>query len=508
MTDKSVLGNRGAMNEATLAALLEASSAINATLELPATLQEIAAAAARVLDAEASSVLLLDSIRQKLVFRAAVGNRAPILLGEAFDAKLGIAGRVASEGKPMLVPDVRQSPDFFSGIDDKSSFRTRGLVAAPMIYRGVVVGVIEVLNRRNDAPFGEHDLEVLQVFGNLAASSVSRAQAHEAVKRENRALRVNALPEDAIIGASESLRGVMALVERVATTNATVLLLGETGTGKELTARSVHLRSDRRKRPFIAINCAALPETLLESELFGHEAGAFTGATAQKLGRFELAEGGTLFLDEIGDVSHSTQIKLLRVLQEREFVRVGGTKTVACDVRIIAATNRDLKKAISAGEFREDLFYRLNVFPIQLPPLRERRDDIPLLAEHFVAMTAREMKRPAPALSAEALQCLVGYSWPGNIREMRNIIERAVLMSDAGVITPAHLPVEVAGKTGAVVAESSNAGESSLAGFEKTMVLRALEAANWNQTQAAKALGISRDNLRYRIKKYYLKKPE
>ncbi len=492
------------IGEQALSALLEASAAINGSLDLNATLQAIARSAATVLTADASSVLLLDRKRSRLIFTAAVGDRSDALIGEEFDANLGIAGRVASSGHAELVTDVSADPSFFKGIDDKSSFRTQGLVAAPMRFRNEVIGVIEVLNK-HQGQFTEDDVDILQIFGNLAAISTINAKSHEEVVRENRGLKVVSKPDDTIIGDSASLRQVMSLVDRVAATNATVLLLGETGTGKELTARATHQRSPRHDRPFIAINCAALPETLLESELFGHEAGAFTGATAQKMGRFELADGGTLFLDEIGDISASTQIKLLRVLQEREFVRVGGTKTIACDVRIIAATNRDLKRAMEEGEFREDLFYRLNVFPIDLPPLRERRDDIPLLVDHFVGLTARELARAHPRIADEAMQLLCSYRWPGNIREMRNVIERAVLLCDGDELTPRQLPREIVGDE---PDEEPVSSESSLASYEKAMIVKALKDNGWNQTQAAKALGISRDNLRYRLKKYDITRPE
>jgi transcriptional regulator with PAS, ATPase and Fis domain len=299
---------------------------------------------------------------------------------------------------------------------------------------------------------------------------------------------------------------VLDLCSRVAASNATVLLLGETGTGKEVLSRHIHASSPRTEKPFVAINCAALPETLLESELFGHERGAFTGAVAQKIGRFELAHGGTLFLDEIGDISQSIQIKLLRVLQEREFVRVGGTKTVACEVRIIAATNRNLQEAMKKGTFREDLYYRLNVFPIRMPPLRERREDIPLLVEHFMKLAAVQLNVGVTAVSEEAMALLAGYDWPGNIRELQNIVERAVLLSDGKTIGPEQLPREIAGEpAGGAAAGKSDAG---LWGYEKAMIVKALKDSAWNQTKAAKALGISRDNLRYRIKKYEIERPE
>jgi len=488
----------------TLSALVEANAAINSTLDLEATLQAIARTAASVMRAEASSVMLVDPYRRKLVFMAATGDSGQQLLGEEFDADLGIAGKVAKTGKPLLIADVREDEAFFKGIDDKSSFTTRGIVAAPLIKKSKTIGVVEVLNRIGQENFSRSDVELLQVFANLAASGATNAEAHERLKLENRGLRATLGRDMNIIGQSPALGEVLELCARVAGSNATVLILGETGTGKEILSRHIHLNSARYDKPFIVINCAALPETLLESELFGHEKGAFTGAIAQKIGRFELASGGTLFLNEIGDISPSTQLKLLRILQEREFVRVGGTETVSCDVRIIAATNRDLHKAIEEKAFREDLYYRLNVFPIKNPPLRERREDIPLLVEHFVRLSATQLNVPAPAVSNEALALLTSYRWPGNIRELQNIMERSVLLCDGPTIDVAQLPREIVGEDAEPLRDKQ---DSSLWGYEKALINRALKEAGWNQTKAAKALGISRDNLRYRIKKYKIEKP-
>jgi Nif-specific regulatory protein len=485
------------------AALVEASAAINASLNLGEVLQAIAHKAAVVLQSEASCVLLLHKRRKKLVFMAAVGDRGPALIGEEFDADLGIAGKVAATGESVIVPDVRQCKDFFEGIDAKSSFQTRGLMAAPLIRKDEVIGVVEVLNKISGDSYDEGDLTLLQIFANLAASGAHNASEHETVVRENRGLRETLRVKTNIIGNSSALRQVTDMVKRVAGSNATVLLLGETGTGKELTARQIHNASPRAERPFIAINCAALPETLLESELFGHEKGAFTGAHADKMGRFELANGGTLFLDEIGDISLSTQIKLLRVLQEKEFVRVGGTKTISTDVRIIAATNRDLRAALEKGVFREDLYYRLNVFPINLPPLRQRCEDIPRLVEHFVVVAAGELGCPQPTVGDEAMALMAGYRWPGNIRELQNVIERAVLLADGAALAPAHLPREIVGETPLQQADKS---ESSLWGYEKALIVKALRESGWNQSKAARALGISRDNLRYRVKKFDIRR--
>jgi Nif-specific regulatory protein len=487
-----------------MSALIEASAAINASLDLQRTLEAIARTAAMVMQAEASSVLLLDRRRNKLVFKAAIGDRGDALLGEEFDANLGIAGKVAATARPALVTDVHFEKSFFKGIDDKSSFTTRGLIAAPLIHNNETIGVVEVLNKVGQQNFSEEDLELLQIFANLAANGAVNAQAHERLRMENRGLRETMRLGDQIIGQSETLRQCLDLCARVAGSNATVLLLGDTGTGKELMAKHIHGNSPRREKPFIAINCAALPETLLESELFGHEKGAFTGAVTQKIGRFELADNGTLFLDEIGDISPSTQVKLLRVLQEREFVRVGGTRTVSCDVRIIAATNRNLREAMEKGQFREDLYYRLNVFPIPLPPLRNRREDIPGLVEHFVRRAATELGLSAPEIDGDAMALLAGYDWPGNIRELQNVIERAVLLSDGLRLAPAHLPREVTGGADEATRAKS---ESGLWGYEKALIVKALKENNWNQSKAARTLGISRDNLRYRIKKFNIERP-
>ncbi len=492
------------LSQEAASALLDATAAINSSLELSDVLQAIAQSAAAVMRAEASSVLLLDHSRDKLIFQAAVGDRGDLLIGEEFDANLGIAGRVCQIGKPEIVTDVQESKFFFRGIDDKSSFQTRGLIAAPLIHKGEIVGVVEVLNKIGADNFTESELDLLQIFANLAATNVRNAQAHHQLKKENEGLRTTMRLSDQIIGRSEPLAQVINLCNRVAPTKASVLLLGETGTGKEIFARYVHNHSGSRDRPFIAINCAALAETLLESELFGHEKGAFTGAIAQKLGRFELADKGTLFLDEIGEISPSVQVKLLRVLQEKEFVRVGGTKPIASDVRVIAATNRDLQEEMQAKRFREDLYYRLNVFPIHIPPLRERREDTPLLVEHFAVRAATELRVTKPEVDDDAMALLIAHNWPGNVRELQNVVERAVLMSDSGTIRPCHLPSEIAGKQADTPAAS---GDSSLWGYEKAMIIKALESNRWNQTKAAKELGISRDNLRYRLKKYAITKP-
>ncbi len=489
-----------------LGVLATASAAINSTLELQGVLNQIARGAAAVTRAEASSVLTLDEMRNKLVFAAAYGEQGAAILGKEFDAGLGIAGRVLRTGEPECVADASSDPAFFPGIDQLSRFHTRGIIAAPMVYQSQVIGVVEVLNRSDGGEFDNLDLELLRVFANLAANAASNAQAHETLRKGHRALRESVIAGANIVGASPKLRQVLNLADRVAPTNATVLIVGETGTGKELLAKYIHNASQRADNAFVAVNCAALTETLLESELFGHEKGSFTGAISQHIGRFELADKGTLFLDEIGEISASTQVKLLRLLQEKAFTRVGGSKTISCDVRVVAATNRDLRKAIAEGRFREDLFYRLNVFPITTPPLRERKEDILKLAEHFTRVASTNIGVTTRTISPEAARVLVNYEWPGNIRELGNIIERAVLMADGNTLYPNHFPLEMTATPPPPRVEQSETVAGSLWDHERDMIVRALQSNHWNQSKAARALGISRDNLRYRLKKYKIER--
>jgi len=494
-----------------LSALVDASAAINSAQGLDETLAAIARAAASVMRAEASSVIVLDETRGKQVFKAAVGDRADQLIGVAYDQAVGISGKVLQTGEAEIVNDVSKNGAHYPDIDSLVAFHTRSLIAAPLVNKGKTLGVVEVLNPVQAEAWTEEDRGLCQVFANLAALAMANAQLYDRIERENRQLKQVFQPDEEVIGISAAMEHVKNLIRRVARSSATVLLLGETGTGKELAARTVHNESDRAARPFVAINCAALPETLLESELFGHEAGAFTGAIERKAGRFEMAEGGTLFLDEIAEVSASIQVTLLRVLQEKEIVRVGGTETIGCDVRIIAATNRDLAEEMRAKRFREDLYYRLNVFPIEIPPLRDRREDIPMLVDHFIRRVASEMKIPVPIFSPEAMAALTQYDYPGNIRELQNILERSCLLCcrmDGSWPQPEpirleHFPRELSGGM-PLIAE----GESALAASEKGMIVKALRESNWNQTRAAKALGISRDNIRYRIRKYGIEIPK
>ncbi len=317
-----------------------------------------------------------------------------------------------------------------------------------------------------------------------------------------------------IIGKSHVIGRIHELVQKVADSDSTVLLLGESGTGKELIARNLHFSSRRHARPFIPVNCGAIPSELLESELFGHEKGAFTGAISSRMGRFELAHGGTLFLDEVGEMSSFLQVKLLRVLQERSFERVGGTKTVSVDVRIIAATNRDLESAAGEGKFREDLYYRLNVIPIEVPPLRRRRDDIPVLCEHFIIKHAKRCGRKPIRFSESAMKSLVDYHWPGNVRELENIIERLFVLKDDDVVRPADLPERIGGES---IPDMSHKGETEINPFaggidlnaavdeyERRLIIHALEFHRGVKSRAAQYLRVNRTTLIEKMKRLNL----
>ncbi len=319
---------------------------------------------------------------------------------------------------------------------------------------------------------------------------------------------------DNIVGESPAMRRIFEMIAKVAPSNATVLILGETGTGKELIAEAIHRHSGRKEGPFVKVNCAALPENLLESELFGHERGAFTGADRQRVGRFELANEGTLFLDEIGTMSPGTQAKVLRVLQEREFERLGGTRTIKADVRVIAATNRDLEQAIQQGEFREDLYYRLNVVTVQMPPLRERKEDIIPLATTFLERFANDLKKPIRGFSPASLRLLTRHNWPGNIRELENAVERAVLMADSTVVEPKDLTLAGEGNRGGDERSGRLASilrlppeGMPLDDLEKMVILEALRMNDWVQKDAARFLGVSSRVMNYKIQKYEITHP-
>jgi Nif-specific regulatory protein len=483
--------------------LIEINQLLMSAVDPDDVLRVILEAALRLFEAQGCSVALLDEAAQQLAFvfvtlaGPAKAEEFRIAVGQ------GIAGWIAQTGEGVVCNDVSQDPRFFRGIDRQTGFTTRSILCAPLKQRNRIMGVIEVLNTLKPAGFTAEDLQLLAAFGGLAGTTITRTQAFTRVR--NAGVAFQEVVQDRyqlVSGSSAAMQAVLRMARTVAATNATVLLLGESGTGKEVIARAIHQWSPRVKHPFVAVNCVALTPELLASELFGHEKGAFTGAMAQKKGKFELADGGTLFLDEIGELTPDLQAKLLRVLQDKEFQRVGGVKDIRVNVRILAATNRDLHQAVQRGVFREDLYYRLNVVAITLPPLRDRREDIPALAHYFLDHYCRAVSRPGMRLTPSVMQALRSYRWPGNVRELQNVIERAVVLSPGPDITESDFPGELrqaAGATGKTAAPLQEIDDilsltEAVTAFKRARVRQALEAADGNHSLAAKRLGLQPSN--------------
>jgi Nif-specific regulatory protein len=431
------------------------------------------------------------------------GKSASYRLGE------GITGRVVESGKPIVVPQVSREPMFLNRNQRKDLHKQElTFICVPILVSGKPVGALGVDIRFETNRDYDSELNFLAIVSTMMAQAV---KADHVVDDERRRLmdeNTHLLEElkerydfSNIIGTTGPMRQVYEQIAQVAHTNTTVLIRGESGTGKELIAHAIHYNSPRAQNPFIKVSCAALPDSLIESELFGYEKGAFTGANARKKGRFELAEGGTLFLDEVGDINLSTQVKLLRVLQEREFERLGGTETVRANVRLITATNKDLEQAIRDTQFREDLYYRLNVFTIFVPPLRERKSDLLLLSDHFLQKYAREHKKDVRRISTPAIDMLTSYHWPGNVRELENVIERSVLVCDGGVIHGHHLPptLQTAQASGTVTRLSLL---EAVAAYEKDIVQDALKTTRGNRAKAARLLDTTERIINYKIRKY------
>lgn len=424
----------------------------------------------------------------------------------------GVTGKVIKTGRPAVVPRISEEPLFLDRTGARSDISKGDIsfLCVPISLGNEVIGALSADKLFDFDISCDEDIRLLTIIASMIAQAVRLRRVaqkeREALIEENIRLReelIDRFRPRNIIGNSKAMKEVYNLIGQVSQSNATVLIRGESGTGKELVAHAVHFSSPRKDKPFIKVNCAALPESVIESELFGHEKGAFTGALKAKKGRFELAHGGTLFIDEIGDLSPHLQIRLLRVLQEREFERVGGTETIKTDVRIITATNRNLEELMEEGLFREDLYFRLNVFPIHLPPLREKRADILLLANHFVEKYSMGTKKEIRRISTPAIDMLISYHWPGNVRELENVIERAVILSTDGVIHGHHLPPTLQ------TAEASNTRSriglmGALDALEREMLVDALKSSRGNRTKAALALGISERLMGLRVKKYGL----
>ncbi len=424
----------------------------------------------------------------------------------------GITGRVVATGHPIIVPRIAEEPDFLNktGTRDGKKKDKGSFICVPIQMGQQVIGALSV-DRSYSESFGvqsEADLRFLTIVSSLIARTAHRIQAvakeQESLLQENLKLRRELSSQSRvteIVGNSSRMEEVFAMVHKVAGSEATVLLRGESGTGKTMVAKAIHHNSSRKDEPFVVVNCSALPETLLESELFGHEKGAFTGAQSRKIGRFEQAGKGTIFLDEIGETSLAMQVKLLSVIQERTFQRLGGLETIKSQARLVAATNRDMEEAVREKSFREDLYYRLNVFPIYMPPLRERRTDILLLAEYFLEKYNGVNKKNIRRISTSAIDLLIQYHWPGNVRELENCIERAVLICDGSSIKNFHLPPTLQ-TPDSIDSVKSLSLTDAVENFERELIIEALKQNNGHQTKAAQYLNTTLRIINYKIHRY------
>ncbi len=498
---------------AELTCLYEITRALSSTFDLRAALKEVMAILASRMGMTRGTVTIVNPHTSEIQIEVAHGLSAEARRRGKYKLGEGITGQVVATGEPVVVPRISEDSRFLNRTRSRGDTRRRDIsfICVPIKVGRVTIGALSVDRLFTDGPSFEEDLRLLTIISGLLAQSVSRLQAanaeRESLLNENKTLK-RALTEkyqvENLIGKSSRMIEVFDMVLRVANSNATVLLRGESGTGKSLVAKAIHYNSPRKNKPFVTVNCTTLPETLIESELFGHERGAFTGAYARKEGRFEQAQGGTIFLDEIGELPHSVQVKLLHVIQEREFQRLGGSRPIRCDVRIVAATNKNLERAMEAGHFREDLYYRLNVFPIYLPPLRERRTDILLLAEHFLERYSREYQKEIQRISSPAVDMLIQYHWPGNVRELQNCMERAVLVCDEDILRAHHLPPTIQSAGGGTDREDVERRSlaDAVANLEKELIIEALKETRGNQTKAAKLLDTSLRIINYKIKKY------
>jgi Nif-specific regulatory protein len=498
------------MKREELSILLEVTQILDSSLDMRTVVEPVLEAITRSLEMKLATLTLVSRQTGEITIEAAYGlspsqkRKGRYKLGE------GITGKVIQTGKTAVVPRISQEPLFLdrTGARAAAGAAEHSFICVPIKMGREVIGALSA-----DRPAGtpaelQEDARILSIVASLIAQAVRLRQS--AQEEKERLLQENMRLQDElkdrfrpsnIIGNSKAMQEVYQLVAQVSPSDTTVLLRGESGTGKELVAHAIHYASRRAAKPIIKVNCAALPEGVIESELFGHEKGAFTGAVAARKGRFELAQGGTLFLDEIGDLSAAMQIKLLRVLQEKEFERVGGTATIKADVRLIAATNRDLEQLIEKEQFRQDLYYRLNVFPIHIPPLRERRTDILQLADYFAERYSRQNHKNVRRISTPAIDMLMAYHWPGNVRELENCVERAVLLSDDDVIHGHHLPptLQTAEASGTVPRGTLQA---TLERVERELLVEALKSSRGNMASAANALGITERIMGLRVRQY------
>jgi len=493
-----------------LTLLFEISQTLDRVLDVRDAVGPVLQAMAKHMGMMRGTIALLNPETKEIFIEAAYGlsprqqERGRYKLGE------GVTGKVIATGRPAVVPRISEEPLFLDRTGARKGVDKADIsfICAPVKLGNETIGALSADRLFADRVALSEDVRLLSIIASMIAQAVRLRQSAQAERQRlmDENLRLQEELKDRfrpanIIGNAKTMQVVYDLIAQVAKSDTTVLLRGESGSGKELVAHAVHYNSARAAKPLIKVNCAALTETLIESELFGHEKGAFTGAIAQRKGRFEIARGGTIFLDEIGDLSPATQIRLLRVLQEKEFERVGGNDTIKSDARVIAATNRNLETMVEQGKFRQDLYYRLNVFPIHIPPLRERKTDIPLLADFFVEKYSRLHHKNVKRISTPAIDMLMSYHWPGNVRELENCIERSVLITNDDVIHGHHLPPTLQTAEASGTLPTGNL-QASLERLEREMILDALKSSRGNMAKAARALGISERLMGLRVGKH------
>jgi Nif-specific regulatory protein len=493
-----------------LSLLFEISQILDKSMDIKQIIEPVLAAVAEKLGMMRGTITVLNRAKGEIFIEAAYGlstsqmEKGKYLLGE------GITGKVIQTGQPMIVPNVSKEPLFLNRTGARKNLRKKDIsfICVPIKNGNEVIGAFSADKLFEESVGFSEDVRLLSIIASMLAQAIKLRQSVNEEKQqlleENSRLQEelkNRFRPSNIIGNSKSMQAVYDLIAQVSRSDATVLIRGESGTGKELVAHAIHYNSPRASKPFIKVNCAALPETVIESELFGHERGAFTGALATRKGRFELANGGTIFLDEIGDLSPTTQVKILRALQEKEFERVGGNETIRSNVRVIAATNRNLEDLMEQELFREDLYYRLNVFPIHIPPLRERKSDIMLLADFFIEKYSTQNHLSIRRISTPAIDLLMTYHWPGNVRELENCIERAILLSTDEVIHSHYLPpsLQTAESTGTRLHSTL---PEALEDLERELLMDALKSTKGNMAKAAKLLGITERIMGLRVAKH------
>ena len=493
-----------------LSFLFEISQTLDKSMDLREVVGPVLKAMANRMGMLRGTLTLLNRQTGEILIEAAYGLSDGQQQRGRYRPGEGVTGKVVRTGEPAVVPRISKEPLFLNRTGARKGLSKADIsfICVPIKMGNEVIGALSTDRLFSEDVSFEEDVRLLSIVASMIAQAVRLRQAvreeRERLLQENtrlqEALKDRFRPAN-IVGNSRPMQAVYDLIGKVSKSDATVLVRGESGTGKELVTNAIHYNSLRANKPIVKVNCAALPETVLESELFGHEKGAFTGAIAQRKGRFELASSGTIFLDEIGDLSASTQIRLLRVLQEKEFERVGGAETIKVDVRVITATNRDLEELMAQGKFRQDLYYRLNVFSIHVPPLRERRTDIPLLTNFFVEKYSTANHKAVRRVSAPAIDLMMSYHWPGNVRELENCIERAVLMTNDDVLHAHHLPATLQS------AQSASGGsegtlQATLDNVERNLITDALQAGRGNMAKAARALGLTERIMGLRVKKH------